>query len=172
MTKALFLDRDGVINEDVGYAFRNEDIRFVEGIFDLCQKAQEKSYAIIIVTNQSGIARGYYNEDDFAQLNHWFIEQFAQRQIQITATYYCPHHPDITGACTCRKPQAGMLLSAIDKYQIDPIHSMMIGDKASDMLAAKTAQIAQRLYFSKQQPSADSQHTAHIDTLTQAIALL
>lgn len=172
MIKALFLDRDGVINEDIGYAFRSEDITFVDGIFDLCLAAQQAGYLIIIITNQSGIARGYYTEDDFAQLNHWFIEQFAQRQIQITATYHCPHHPDITGACTCRKPQAGMLLSAIDKYQIAPIHSMMIGDKASDMLAAKTAQIAQRLYFSKQQPSADSQHTAHIDRLTQAITFL
>lgn len=168
MNKALFLDRDGVINKDIGYAFRSEDIDFVDGIFELCQAAQQQGYVIIIVTNQSGIARGYYSEEDFKELNQWFVEQFAQHDITLSAIYHCPHHPDITGDCGCRKPHPGMLLEAIEKYQIDPNHSMMIGDKSSDMQAAKTANIAQRIFFSLQSPSADNPYTAHIDALTQA----
>lgn len=172
MNKALFLDRDGVINKDIGYAFRSEDIRFVDGIFELCQEAQKQDYLIIIVTNQSGIARGYYSEADFQQLNQWFIEQFAKNNILISAIYHCPHHPAITGDCVCRKPNAGMLLEAIEKYQINPNHSMMIGDKSSDMQAAKTANIGQRIFFSLQSPGADNPYTTHIDALTQAIEFL
>lgn len=172
MRKALFLDRDGVINQDIGYAYRSEDIRFVEGIFELCLSAQQQNYAIIIVTNQSGIARNYYSESDFALLQQWFVEQFAQQGITITASYHCPHHPDITGACDCRKPKPGMLLAAIEKYQIDPNTSIMIGDKPSDMQAAKAANINQRLFFSSQVASQDNPYTAQIDTLQQAKELL
>lgn len=171
MKKALFLDRDGVINHDIGYAYKAEDIRFVDGIFELCQQAQQLGYLIIIVTNQSGIARGYYSEEEFATLNQWLVEQFTIHGIVIDAIYHCPHHPSITGDCECRKPHAGMLLQAIDKFKIDPTHSMMIGDKASDMLAAQTAAVPLRLLFTQDEPE-NNVHTAHIYSLTEALEFL
>lgn len=148
MTKALFLDRDGVINVDVGYAFKAEQIQFVDGIFELCTFFEAQGFIIIIVTNQSGIARGFYSEDDFTALSDWFVEQFAKRGISIAHIYHCPHHPDITGPCECRKPNAGMLLEAIETFSIQPQQSIMIGDKVSDMKAAKTAAIANRFFYS------------------------
>lgn len=148
MTKALFLDRDGVINHDVGYAYKPSQIQFIDGIFELCEYFQAQGFIIIIVTNQSGIARGFYSEEDFAALSTWFVEQFKQRGIRIGHIYHCPHHPEITGPCACRKPNAGMLLEAIEKFSITPQQSIMIGDKVSDMQAAKAAKIGQRFFYS------------------------
>lgn len=148
MTKALFLDRDGVINHDVGYAYQPSQIQFIDGIFELCQYFQDQGFIIIIVTNQSGIARGFYTEDDFTALSAWFIEQFKEQGIGISHIYHCPHHPDITGLCSCRKPKPGMLLEAIEKFSITAQQSIMIGDKVSDMQAAKTAGIGQRFFYS------------------------
>lgn len=147
MTKALFLDRDGIINKDVGYASKPQQIEFVAGIFSLCRYFQQKGYLIIVVTNQSGIARGYYSEEDFKHLTKFLHNEFSKRFISITRTYHCPHHPSITGRCQCRKPEPGMLYSAIKRYKIDPQSSIMIGDKQSDMQAAKTAGIGRRIFL-------------------------
>ena len=149
--RCLFLDRDGIINKDIGYTYKPCDVEFMPGIFQLCKYYQRKGYAIIIVTNQSGIARGYYNEDDFAKLNAWLITQFQQRSIHIRHIYHCPHHPTITGPCGCRKPQPGMLLTAIKQYQISPKLSIMVGDKLSDMHAAKRAGIAHTILLDNEQ---------------------
>lgn len=169
MKKALFLDRDGVINQDIGYAYKAEDIIFIEGIFELCQHYQTQDYLIIVVTNQSGIARGYYSEADFAKLCQWMQTQFAQQGITIDDFYHCPHHPSITGECECRKPKPGMLNQAIAKYRINPKDSIMIGDKTSDMQAATAASIGQRIYFSPKKLE-DSNHDQHITSLSQLIA--
>src|ERR1700691_1426962 len=91
--KALFLDRDGVINVEQGYVHRRETFRFREGIFELCRNAQALGYLLIVVTNQAGIARGYYTELEFHDLSEWMIKRFAEEQIQIARVYFCPYHP-------------------------------------------------------------------------------
>jgi D-glycero-D-manno-heptose 1,7-bisphosphate phosphatase len=139
--KALFLDRDGVINIDKGYVHKIEDFEFIEGIFDLCKSYQDKGYLIIVITNQAGIARGYYTEEDFLKLSEWMKKEFAKRNVIITDIFYCPHHPDFTGECECRKPKPGMILKAAKKYNIDLSESILIGDKITDIEAGKRAGI-------------------------------
>lgn len=146
--KALFLDRDGIINVDHGYAYKPEQIDFVAGIFELCHLFQQRGYLILVVTNQSGIARGYYSEQDFLDLSDWMTQEFALRGITISEFFYCPHHPDkgqsaYVQACDCRKPKPGMLFNAIAKYELSPQQCIMIGDKESDMLAAQRAGLQQ-----------------------------
>jgi len=151
MTKALFLDRDGVINVNHGYVYKIEDFEFIEGIFDLCRSAIQKRYQIIIVTNQSGIARRYYESKDFAKLTSWLEHQFWLQGIPIAHTYHCPHHPKLTGAfgfsCSCRKPKPGMIFKAQQQYGIDLSSSLMVGDSLSDMHCAQTAGIKKRVLF-------------------------
>lgn len=172
LQKCLFLDRDGVINTDTAYAYQVEDITFLPGIFELCYAAQENGYLIIVVTNQSGIARGIYTEEQFFTLTRWIEAQFLQKGITITATYHCPHHPELTGECLCRKPAPGMLLEAIKKYPIAAQFSMMIGDKPSDMEAASAAGIGTRILFSAGKKQHSDQASLSIDTLAAIIPLL
>lgn len=143
--KAVFLDRDGVINVDHGYVYRKEDFEFVDGIFDLCWQFQEQGYLIIVVTNQSGIARGLYTEEQFQALTDWMVERFREQGIEITMVYHCPHHPDFgpneTRECECRKPKPGMILDGASEFNIDLEKSIMIGDKPSDQEAAMNAGI-------------------------------
>ena len=103
--KALFLDRDGTINVEKNYVFRVEDFEFIPGIFELLKSYQDKGFLLIVITNQSGIARQYYTENDFFRLNNWMILQFQKQGIEITKVYHSPHHPEITGICKCRKPE-------------------------------------------------------------------
>jgi len=142
MNKALFLDRDGVINIDKHHVYKISDFDFVEGIFDLCQKYQHLGYLIIVITNQAGIAKGYYTESDFAILTDWMINEFKLRGIKISKVYYCPHHPDFTTPCDCRKPNPGMILAAQKEFDINLAESVLIGDKDSDIEAGRRAGIA------------------------------
>ena len=139
MNKALFLDRDGVINVDKNYLFKIDDFEFIDGIFDLCLFYQSLNFKIFVVTNQSGISRGFYNNDQFLQLTQWMINIFMSYGIAITQVYYCPHHPDIDGECDCRKPNPGMILRAANDYDIDLKNSIMIGDKERDIESALNA---------------------------------
>ena len=134
MNKALFLDRDGVINYDYGYVYKKEDFKFVDGIFDVCAKAQAAGYKIIVITNQSGIDRGYFTEDDFQKINSYMLDEFAKKGIEITDVFHCPYlnHPD-------RKPSPNMFLKAKEKYDIDMAASISIGDKPRDIEAASKA---------------------------------
>ena len=148
--KALFLDRDGVINIDYGHVFEKEKIDFLDGIFDLCKRAQDLGYLLIVVTNQGGIAKGYYTEEQFLDLTKWIENEFQKRRIKITKTFYCPFH--IEGKIEKyrqdsfdRKPAPGMLLKAIDEFNIDPEKSVMIGDNESDMRAAESAGIISKI---------------------------
>ena len=145
--KAVFLDRDGVINEDTGYLYKIEDFELREDIIPLLRDYQNKGYLLIVITNQSGIARGYYTENDFLKLNSWMIDILNKKDITIIKTYYCPHHPEHTGECECRKPKPGMLLNAINDFNIDPSKSILIGNKKTDILAGKRAQIAKNFYI-------------------------
>ncbi len=147
MKKALFLDRDGVINIEKEYLYKIEDFEFIDGIFELCEYYQNLGYMIFIVTNQSGIARGYYTEEDFSKLTQWMIKKFKERKIIIQHVYHCPHHPDINKICTCRKPEPGMLLDAKKEFGIDLTQSIMVGDKERDIEAAINAGITQTYLF-------------------------
>ena len=143
--KALFLDRDGIINVDHGYVYKIEDFEFAEGIFDLIKLFSDNGYMIFIVTNQSGIGRGYYTEKDFTILTDWMVKKFKQHNIKIENVYYCPHAPE--DKCHCRKPQIGMIEQALEHYMIDLEHSWMIGDKQSDIDLASNAGIENSIYI-------------------------
>jgi len=145
--KALFLDRDGTINVEKNYVYKIEDFEFQPGIFELIRKYQNEDYLIFIITNQSGIARGFYTENDFNTLNNWMIDAFQSKGIKITKVYYCPHHPNHTGACDCRKPKPGMIQQAIKQFNIDAVKSVLIGDKKRDILAGENAGIGKNLYI-------------------------
>lgn len=145
--KALFLDRDGTVNKEKNYVFRINDFEFIPGIMDLIKVFQNKDYLIFIVTNQSGIARGYYSEDDFHKLSNWMQLRLKEQGITITKIYHCPHHPEITGLCECRKPLPGMINQAVREFNIDRVNSILIGDKKRDILAGKKAGIGKNLYI-------------------------
>ena len=135
--KVIFLDRDGVINQEVDYLYKCKDFKFIDGVFEVCKHFQSLGYKLIVVTNQSGIARGYYQEEDFHILTKWMLAQFDNRDIDILDVFFCPHGPKST--CKCRKPQPGMLLEARDKYDINMEYSWIIGDKEADIAAANFA---------------------------------
>jgi len=137
--KAAFLDRDGVINVDHGYVSRVEDFEFQEGIFELLEILQNMGFVLFVVTNQSGIARGYYSLEDFLNLSEYMLSELKNRGVEIKEIAYCPHHPDITGECECRKPKPGMILDLASRYGIDLKSSILIGDKQSDIDAGKNA---------------------------------
>jgi D-glycero-D-manno-heptose 1,7-bisphosphate phosphatase len=138
-SKALFLDRDGVINKEINYLYRIEDFIFIDGVFELCKKYQNANYKIFVITNQAGISRGFYSEDDYKKLTNWMINEFLKKGITIMEVYHCPHHPEITGECSCRKPNPGMIKQAEYEYSLDLSGSILIGDKMSDIEAGKNA---------------------------------
>ena len=143
--RAIFLDRDGVINKEVNYLHKIEDFEFNQGIFDFCKHLSSLDFKLIIVTNQSGIARGFYSIKDFKKLNSWMIKKFRSNGIYIHDSFFCPHLPN--SICSCRKPKPGMLISAKNKYNISMKDSWMIGDKASDMEAAVSAKISNTIFL-------------------------
>jgi len=133
--KVAFLDRDGVINKDTGYTYQINDFKFTDNCVDALKTFQKKGYKIIIVTNQSGIGRGYYSEADYQRLTLWYRQQLLDQDVAITDIFHCPHAP--ASSCDCRKPRAGLFLQAAKKYTIDFSGSFMVGDKISDLQAAK-----------------------------------
>ena len=147
MQKAVFLDRDGVINVDKSYVYKQEDFEFCEGVFEALQHFKRLGYLLIIVTNQSGIGRGYYREEDFQSLSAWMKQEFLHVNITIDAIYHCPHAPEV--GCECRKPKSGMFQEAIRDFDIDVRASWMIGDKQSDIEAALGVGIKQTIMLGK-----------------------
>ena len=145
MNKAVFLDRDGVINIDKSYLYKIDDFEFCNGIFRLLLHLEKLDHKLFIVTNQSGIGRGYYNENDFLKLTFWMLKKFNEKNIHIEKVYYCPHSPD--DGCDCRKPNSGMFENAQEEFNIDMSVSWMIGDKKSDIQAAKKAGIKQTIFI-------------------------
>ncbi len=144
--RALFLDRDGVINHDSGYTHKIEDFRFIEGIFDLCRVARELGYQLVVATNQAGIGRGLYTESDFLHLTEWMKQRFSAEGAPLAAVYHCPYHPEGIGRyrqrSDWRKPEPGMLLQAARDLNLDLSKSVMIGDNEHDVTAAKAAGLA------------------------------
>ncbi len=144
MRKAAFLDRDGVINREVEYLHRIEDFEFIEGALEGCRRLQEKGYLLVVITNQSGIARGLYTEDDFQRLNAWMLQRLKEHGVEIAGVYFCPHHPTegvgpYRTECDCRKPEAGMIEAACREHDLDAAASILVGDKASDAEAGRRA---------------------------------
>lgn len=145
--KAAFLDRDGVINHDTGYVYKIDDFQFIEGVVDALKKLQEQGYALIIVTNQSGIGRGYYTEADYQTLTAYYREQLMEQSISLLDVFHCPSTPSDNSEY--RKPKPGMLLQAIEKYAIDIEASIMFGDKLTDMQAAAAAGIKHGFFITE-----------------------
>jgi len=165
MKKALFLDRDGVVNVEKDYLYKIEDFEFIDGIFELCRYYQNLGYIIIVVTNQSGIAREYYTEINFSKLTSWMINKFLSKGIRIEEVYYCPHHEKISGECNCRKPNPGMLLEAAQKYDIDLKNSIIIGDKERDIEAGLNAGLKETYLFDESKSILKSKATSIVATL-------
>jgi D-glycero-D-manno-heptose 1,7-bisphosphate phosphatase len=141
MSKALFLDRDGVVNKEKNYLYKIEDFEFIDGVFETCKYFQSKGYLIIIITNQAGIARGKYTKQDFEILTEWMMKEFQKENIIISQVYHCPHHPEYSGECECRKPNIGMLKEAQKEFNINMAQSILVGDKNSDIEAGINAGI-------------------------------
>lgn len=164
--KAFFFDRDGVINVDHGYISSIENMEFMDGIFPVMRVLAARGYQLIVVTNQSGIGRGYYTREDFWQITEWMRKRFSEEDIVLTDVYHCPHSPE--AGCACRKPAPGMFLQAIREHGIDPSASWMIGDKDADMQAAQAAGIPNRVLIG----GADSVHsTRRISNLSELLEL-
>lgn len=144
MVKACFLDRDGVINFDTAYVHRWEEFDFVPGAVQAMRLLKGAGFCLIVVTNQSGIARGRYTEEQYQLLTSQLIEYLRRQDVELTAVYHCPHHPagvvkKYAIDCSCRKPQPGMLLKAAEEHGIDLQCSFLVGDKPSDIEAARKA---------------------------------
>ena len=146
--RALFLDRDGVINEEIGYLIRPEDVRFVPGIVSLCRTAQRLGYRLVVVTNQSGIARGLYSETEYQDLMTWMRERLGREGVRLDAVYHCPYHPEqgvgvYRREHEDRKPSPGMLRRAAVDLGLSLPESVMVGDRCSDVAAAMAAGLRQ-----------------------------
>ncbi|WP_373323011.1 D-glycero-alpha-D-manno-heptose-1,7-bisphosphate 7-phosphatase [Desulforamulus aquiferis] len=142
MNKAAFFDRDGTINVEVNYLYKIEDLKFIEGIPELIKKYNDNGYKVIIVTNQAGIARGYYTEEDMHKLHRHINAELKKIGAHIDAFYFCPHHPEhgigkYKVDCNCRKPKPGMIEQAIKDFDIDVSQSILFGDKPWDIEAGE-----------------------------------
>ena len=147
---AIFLDRDGTINVDHGYVSEIDNFEFIDGVIDAMRELKRMGFALVLVTNQSGIARGMFSEDQFMQLTEWMDWSLADRDVDLDGIYFCPHHPEaiveeLRQSCDCRKPEPGMLLTAQQELNIDMASSYMVGDKIEDMLAAKAAGVGKKV---------------------------
>ncbi len=176
--KALFLDRDGVINQDLKYVHEQKNFHFIPGIFDVARHAFKQDYKIIIITNQAGIGRGYYTESDFHRLTKWMCEKFLEAGAPITHVYFSPYHPtegigEYLKDDYSRKPHPEMILRAKTDYAIDPGSSVLIGNSLGDIEAGEAAGVGKNLFFSKNIPPDLHKYKCElIDELCDAIAFL
>jgi len=159
MQKAVFLDRDGVINVEKDYLYKIVDFEFMDGTFESLKKLQENGFLLFVITNQSGISRGFYTIEDFKRLNSWMLDVLAENRIKISQVEYCPHGPE--DECECRKPKTGMIDNILKKHEIDLEKSWLVGDKTSDIVCAKNANIKNTIQvksghdFDEEKSSAD-----------------
>jgi D-glycero-D-manno-heptose 1,7-bisphosphate phosphatase len=145
---ALFLDRDGVINKNFGYVSKIQDFEFFPEIFDICLSAQRKGLPIVVITNQSGIGRGFFTEKDFQLLSEWMIDEFRERKIEISLILHAPENPESPPATlysSRRKPSPAMFYEAASNIGLNLTNSIMIGDTENDMLAAQRAGLNHRI---------------------------
>ncbi len=158
MSKAIFLDRDGTINVEKNYLYKIDDFEFLPGVVDAMKMLQEAGFLLIVITNQSGIGRGFYTEKDFKVLNDWMVSYLKGQGVIINAVYYCPHLPDAAirkyrMECECRKPKLGMFRQAVIEHEIDLSKSFSIGDKIRDCEICKSTQCKGFLVGDNEDPS-------------------
>ncbi len=170
--RALFLDRDGVVNVEVGYLHRVEDVRFVDGIFPLCRTAMRLGYRLVVVTNQAGIARGYYTEEDFERLMAWMREALHAGGVELDAVYYCPFHPEhgigrYKREHEDRKPGTGMLRRAERELGVSLAESVMVGDRCSDIQAASAAGLRQAFFVRGTESAEGAGSCIAVDSLAE-----
>ena len=152
MKRALFLDRDGVINVNHNYVHTRESFDFIDGIFDICRTATQRGYLIIVVTNQAGIGRGYYTEKAFHDLTDWMKEQFLARDVIISGVFWCPDHPEhgigpYKRESLMRKPGPGMILAAAAEFDVDLENSVLLGDNQTDLQAGRAAGVRHNILY-------------------------
>lgn len=157
LRKAAFLDRDGVINKDKAYVYRWEDFEFVPGAIEGMRRLQQAGYALVVVTNQSGLARGYYTEDQYQTLTARLRQELAAQGVTLDGVYHCPHHPQgsvphLATNCNCRKPAPGMILQAAQELKLSLPESLLIGDKAGDIQAARAAGVGRAYLVDSDNP--------------------
>lgn len=157
LVPAIFLDRDGTINVDHGYVHEIDNFQFIDGVIDAMRELKKMGFALVLVTNQSGIARGKFSEEQFMQLTEWMDWSLADREVDLDGIYFCPHLPEATvdayrQNCDCRKPQPGMLLSAREELNIDMAASYIVGDKIDDLLAGKAAGVGKKVLVRSGKP--------------------
>jgi D-glycero-D-manno-heptose 1,7-bisphosphate phosphatase len=175
---AVFLDRDGVINHNHGYVHKREEFDFIEGIFDVARHACKQNYKLVVITNQAGIARGYYTEEQFHQLTEWMCQQFSAAGAPIERVYFSPYHPTAgLGRYLkddfSRKPHPGMILQAQKDLSIDLNRSVLIGDKFSDIQAGTAAGVGTNLLFAAERTNElGGLNYERIETLREAIPYL
>lgn len=140
--KAVFLDRDGTINVEKEYLYKISDFEYLEGAVEGLRALSDMGYLLLIVTNQSGIARGYYTEEDYRRLDEWLRKDLQDRGVRIAGSYYCPHLPDgcvleYARECDCRKPKTGLFRRAAKEFDIDMRRSFAVGDRLRDLSACE-----------------------------------
>mgnify|MGYP001040009733 FL=1 len=144
--RALFLDRDGVINIDKGYVYLPEAIEWIPGVAEAIHYANSLNYRVIVISNQSGVARGYFTENDVKNLHEWMSRELQRSGAVIDAFYYCPHHPDFGGPCDCRKPEPGLYLRAARDFNLRLSECLAVGDKPRDVDSARRAGVPAHLF--------------------------
>ena len=177
MNKALFLDRDGVINIDHGYTYKVSDLNLLEGVIEGLQAISHLDYKIFIITNQSGIARGLFGIDDLHFFMNYLLKILAKNDVNISDYFFCPHHLEgtikaFTKKCSCRKPEPGMLHDAQKKYNLDLSKSILIGDKETDIMAGQNAGIATNILIGQPGESKTSKATMVARNLIEASAMI
>lgn len=141
MNKAIFLDRDGTINVEKEYLYKIKDWEWISGAIDAIKGFNNLGYYVIVVSNQSGIARGFYSKKNVDILHNYINKELEKRNARIDEYYYCPHHPQLTGTCKCRKPNVGMIEKAQNKYDISLKDSFLIGDRITDIETALNSNV-------------------------------
>jgi D-glycero-D-manno-heptose 1,7-bisphosphate phosphatase len=174
MKRAVFLDRDGVINRDRGYVHRWEDFEFLPGVLAAARRLVEREWTLVVVTNQSGIARGYFTEETYRALTRRMTEVFTVQGAPLAGVYHCPHHPEgrvaaLAVACDCRKPAPGMFLRASDELGLSLPDSVMVGDKPSDVVAARNAGVGRSFLIRSGPVGADAMADGTFDDLATCV---
>ena len=177
MTKILFLDRDGVLNQDHGYTYKTADLKILDGVIEGMKAISNLGYKFIIITNQSGISRGLFTIDDFHNFMNRLIKVLSEHHISIFDYFFCPHHPDgvvsdYAHICPCRKPKPGLIFQARDKHDLDLSLSALIGDSESDILAGKNADIPLNILLTDSSFPRDSKASDIAGYLIQAARIL
>jgi D-glycero-D-manno-heptose 1,7-bisphosphate phosphatase len=179
LSPALFLDRDGIINVDHGYVHKTEDFQFVDGIFDIARAALAMNYLLVVITNQAGIGRGYYSQNDFDILTKWMCNIFEAERARISSVYSSPFHPThglglYKRDDFSRKPNPGMLLQAASDLCIDLSLSVFLGDQLTDMKAGEAAGVGQNLLYLNGRPNKDfeSEDYACVASLKETLIYL